>query len=54
MRRLGALWLYRGTYASLEDELARIESLVADDLRSVIREFPLRPTLRALVSPASG
>jgi hypothetical protein len=37
MRRLGALWLYRGTYASLEDELARIESLVADDLRSVIR-----------------
>jgi predicted Zn-dependent peptidase len=54
MRRLGALWLYRGMYASLEDELARIESLAADDLRSVIREFPLRPSLRALVSPASG
>jgi len=54
MRRLGALWLYRGVHASLEDEIARIESLTPDDLRSVIREFPLRPTLRALVSPASA
>ena len=54
MRRLGALWLYRGAHASLEDEIARIESLTPDDLRSVIREFPLRPMLRALVSPASG
>jgi predicted Zn-dependent peptidase len=54
MRRLGALWLYRGRYASLEEELASIERLTVDDLRSVIRDFPLRPTLRALVSPASA
>ena len=53
MRRLGSLWLYRGAYSSLEDELAQIESLAVSDLRAVMRDYPLRPTLRALVSPGA-
>ena len=51
MRRLGAIWLYRGQYASLEEELAQIERLTVDDLLAVARDFPLRPTLRAQVVP---
>lgn len=51
MRRLGSLWLYRGVYASLEDELAQIDRLTVDDLLAVAKDFPLRPTLRAQVVP---
>ena len=54
MRRLGSLWLYRGRWASLEEELAEIERLTVSDLREVAREFPLRPTLRAMVMPAAS
>jgi predicted Zn-dependent peptidase len=52
MRRLGALWLYRGTYASLEDELAEINRLTVEDLRRAARDFPFRPCLTARVVPA--
>jgi predicted Zn-dependent peptidase len=51
MRRLGVLWLYRGAYASLEDELAEIERLTVDDLRKLAHDFPLRPSLYARVIP---
>jgi predicted Zn-dependent peptidase len=54
MRRLGALWTYRGRYASLEDEIAEIERLGIGDLRRLAKEFPLRPVLRAMVLPESG
>ncbi len=54
MRRLGSVWLYRGAYASLEEELAQIESLTVEDLLSVARDFPLRPTLRAQVVPETA
>jgi len=51
MRRLGSLWLYRGNYASLEDELVQIDRLTVVDLLAVAKDFPLRPTLRAQVVP---
>jgi predicted Zn-dependent peptidase len=51
MRRLGTLWLYRGQYTTLEEELAQIDRLTVDDLRSVLRDFPLRPALSARVLP---
>ena len=51
MRRLGTLWLYRGQYATLEEELAQIDRLTVDDLRKVLHEFPLRPVLSARVMP---
>ena len=54
MRRLGALWTYRGRYASLEDEIAQIERLAVADLKQLAHEFPLRPTLRAMVLPESA
>jgi predicted Zn-dependent peptidase len=54
MRRLGSLWLYRGAWKSLEDEIAEIDRLTALDLRALVREYPLRPTLRAMVMPAAS
>jgi len=54
MRRLGSLWLYRGAWKSLEDEIAEIDRLTALDLRALVREYPLRPTLRAVVMPAAS
>lgn len=54
MRRLGSLWLYRGSYASLEDELAEIERLTVEDLRHIAHDFPMRPTLSARVVPAEA
>lgn len=51
MRRLGMLWLYRGAYASLEDELAEINRLTTADLRRVAHDFPLRPAMAARVVP---
>lgn len=51
MRRMGSLWLYRGSYASLEDELAEIERLTVADLQRVAHEFPLRASLTARVMP---
>lgn len=51
MRRLGSLWLYRGAYASLEDELAEIERLTVHDLQRLAHDFPMRPSLTARVMP---
>jgi predicted Zn-dependent peptidase len=54
MRRLGSLWLYRGRWSSLEEEIAEVERLTVRDLRELAREFPLRPTLRASVLPGEA
>jgi predicted Zn-dependent peptidase len=51
MRRLGVMWLYRGAYASLEDELAEIDRLTLQDLRNAAHDFPLHPSLYARVVP---
>lgn len=43
MQRLGRQWMYQGTYTTLEDELARINRVTVDDLRSILKDFPTRP-----------
>jgi len=47
MQRLGGMLTTGGEYISLEDELARIESLTLKDLESVADEFPWAPLLEA-------
>ena len=47
MQRLGGMLTTGGAYISLEDELARIESLTLKDLESVADEFPWAPLLEA-------
>jgi predicted Zn-dependent peptidase len=51
MRRLGSLWMYRGAYASLEEEMAEIDRLTVQDLQQVAHDYPMRPTLVARVMP---
>jgi predicted Zn-dependent peptidase len=51
MTRLGRLWLTRGEYRSLEDELARINSVTLDDLRAVAAAFPLQPYVVGNLAP---
>ncbi len=50
MQRLGRLWTTTGSYLPLEDELAKIESVTLDDLKSVCEAYPLdRCTLGRLI-----
>lgn len=43
MHRLGRLWMYLGAYHTLELELEKMGAVTLDDVRNVVREFPLRP-----------
>ncbi len=53
MQRLGRQWMYLGRYATLEEELARINAVTVDDLRALLREFPLRPRTVGRLLPAA-
>jgi predicted Zn-dependent peptidase len=49
MTRLGSLWAYGIPYATLDDEMRRIETITLDDLRRNLREFPLVPVVKGLL-----
>ncbi len=51
MMRLGMLHSYPGAYMPLEEELARIQAVTLDDLRSVWADFPFEPRLVATLTP---
>ncbi len=53
MRRLGGVWTALGRYESLEEDLARVESLRVADLRAMLAEFPLVPQTIASLKPAA-
>jgi predicted Zn-dependent peptidase len=52
MTRLGRMWLTRGEYRSLEDEVARINAVTLDELRAAARAFPLQPWVSGSLIPA--
>jgi predicted Zn-dependent peptidase len=52
MHRLGRLWTYLGEYRSLEEELARINAVTLDDLRTIWNAFPFHPRVNASLRPA--
>ena len=52
MQRLGRLWNSIGEYRPLEDELARINAVTLDDLRSTFEAFPLEPRTLGTLKPA--
>ncbi len=54
MQRLGRLWLYTGSYRSLEEELARINAVTLADLRAVHDEFPIKPTVIGRLTPKAA
>jgi predicted Zn-dependent peptidase len=43
MQRLGRQWMYLGRYQPLEDELARLSAVSVDDVRGVLKDYPMRP-----------
>lgn len=49
MTRLGSLWAYGIPYATLAEEMQRIEAVTLDDLRQNLREFPLQPVVTGLL-----
>lgn len=54
MGRLGALggdWLFRSEYRSVDQDLADIEGVTADDLRRVLKQYPLALATMVAVGP---
>lgn len=52
MRRLGGMLMTRGTYSSLEDEMATIEALTVRDLREHLEAHPPEPVVVGCAVPA--
>jgi predicted Zn-dependent peptidase len=51
MRRLGGVLTTRGTYVSLEDEMATIEALTVSDLREHLEAYPYEPVVVGCAVP---
>jgi predicted Zn-dependent peptidase len=49
MTRLGSLWSYGIPYATLDEEMQRIDKVTLDDLRKSLRDFPLQPVVTGLL-----
>lgn len=54
MQRLGRHWLYLGRYATLEEELERINAVSLADLRAVAAAYPLTPVTVGRLLPAES
>lgn len=52
MQRIGRLWSSIGSYKSLEDEVARIDSVTVQGLRDLCAAFDPTPVLLGTMSPA--
>ncbi len=51
MQRLGRQWTYLGEYASLEEELAKIQAVTLDDLRAIHKAYPFTPVTVGRLGP---
>lgn len=57
MERLGALganWVYRNEYQSVEDDLALVQAITQDDLRQLIEQYPLKIATTYGLGPLEG
>jgi predicted Zn-dependent peptidase len=52
MHRLGANWALRREHRPLEEELARIEAVTIDEMRSCLEAFPLQARVTGRLMPA--
>ncbi len=52
MRRLGGVLTTRGTYVTLEEEMATIEALTVRDLREHLEAYPYEPAVVGCAVPA--
>lgn len=51
MQRLGRQWTYLGEYASLEEELKKIQAVTLDDLRAIHKAYPFTPVTVGRLGP---
>lgn len=54
MQRLGRHWLYHGSYSTLEEELAQINRVTVEDVRSLLAEFPMMPRTMGWLMPKTA
>ena len=48
---VGANWVQRGEYRSVSDDLAAIDAITTEDIRDVLRRWPISQTTSVLVGP---
>ncbi|MCS7033338.1 MAG: insulinase family protein [Phycisphaerae bacterium] len=53
MRAIGSQWIYCGEYRSLEQDMESLQSVSADSLRDLMREFPFEPMTIVSMGPES-
>lgn len=51
MQRIGRYWTYLERYATLDEELERINAVTLEDMRALAEEFPLRPVTTGRLIP---
>lgn len=51
MQRLGRQWVYLGRYATLEEELARVNAVTLKELRETAEAFPMMPVTEGRLVP---
>jgi predicted Zn-dependent peptidase len=54
MQSLGVQWLYHGRYLPLEEELARLQSVTADQVNALLDAYPFRPATKLRMGPGPG
>ena len=50
---LGGNWMYRGDYRSISDDLKAVRSVTLDEIRQVLRQYPISMTTTVGVGPLS-
>ncbi|HEY4261008.1 MAG TPA: insulinase family protein, partial [Schlesneria sp.] len=48
---IGGNWLVRREYRSVEDDLAMVRGVTLEDIRQLLKEFPLQQTTTVGVGP---
>ncbi len=48
---LGSNWVYRGEYRSVQDDLDAFRKITVDDVKAVLKKYPLGQLSTATVGP---
>ncbi|MFN4243326.1 MAG: M16 family metallopeptidase [Tepidisphaerales bacterium] len=51
MRAIGGQWMYTESYRSLDDDMAQLQAVTADDLKALMRAFPFAPLTLVTLGP---
>ena len=54
MHALGTQWAYQGAYTPLEEELARLMAVTADQVNTLLQDYPLTPRTLLRMGPGAS